>query len=211
MQTKYIFKVSRQGKPISDPISKPSSLKLYTLYSIRQAWLRRPECKIDSRFKKKMRLTAYTDYTLRTLMYLGLNRDRLVTIQDIADMHGISKNHLMKVAHQLGLSGIVETVRGRNGGLRLNREPADINIGAVVRATETDFFMAECFDRDSNACVFSSACLLKGVLGSATAAYLKVLDGVTLADLIKKDPGLREDATKDKPVRIHPAVKTRNS
>ena len=99
-----------------------------------------------------MRLTAYTDYTLRTLMYLGTHRDRLVTIQDIADLHLISKNHLMKVVHQLGLSGIVETVRGRNGGLRLAREPSEINIGTVVRETESDFFMAECFNKDNNTC-----------------------------------------------------------
>ena len=134
-----------------------------------------------------MRLTAYTDYALRTLMHLGINRDRLVTIQDIAGLHGISKNHLMKVAHQLGLSGMVETVRGRNGGLKLNKEPADINIGDVVRNTETDFYMAECFDRKKNQCAYLPSCELKKVLRSATAAYLHVLDGVTLDDLIKKE------------------------
>ena len=131
-----------------------------------------------------MRLTAYTDYTLRTLMYLGVNRDRLVTIQDIANLHSISKNHLMKVVYQLGLSGLVETVRGRNGGLRLKLEPADINIGALVRQTETDFFMAECFDRDNNQCALSSACKLKRVLSDATQAYLAVLDSVTLEALL---------------------------
>lgn len=133
-----------------------------------------------------MRLTAYTDYTLRTLMHLGINRNRLVTIQDIADLHGISKNHLMKVVHQLGLSGLVETIRGRNGGLRLSQEPGEINIGEVVRATETDFDMAECFDRANSACVYAPTCVLKGVLHTATAAYLEVLDGVTLDDLITK-------------------------
>lgn len=132
-----------------------------------------------------MRLTAYTDYTLRTLIYLGMQRDQLATIQDIAERHGISKNHLMKVVHQLGLSGVVETVRGRNGGLRLKREPADINIGAVVRHSENDFYMAECFDPANNSCCLAPSCTLKGVLGAATAAYLKVLDGVTLADLIE--------------------------
>lgn len=154
-----------------------------------------------------MRLTAYTDYALRTLMHLGINRDRLVTIQDIADLHGISKNHLMKVAHQLGLSGMVETVRGRNGGLRLNKEPADINIGEVVRNTETDFFMAECFDRKKTQCAYLPSCELKEVLRSATAAYLHVLDGVTLDDLIRKE-GRR--ANKNAPVsriRIHPGGK----
>ncbi|CDG83355.1 RrF2 family transcriptional regulator [Janthinobacterium agaricidamnosum] len=132
-----------------------------------------------------MRLTAYTDYTLRTLMYLGMNLDRLVTIQDIADLHAISKNHLMKVVHQLGLSGIVETVRGRNGGLRLKRDPADINIGAIVRDTETDFFMAECFNTAHNTCPLTPGCKLKSALAEATRAYLAVLDQVSLASLLK--------------------------
>jgi Rrf2 family nitric oxide-sensitive transcriptional repressor len=131
-----------------------------------------------------MRLTAYTDYTLRTLIYLAMHRDSLVTIGDIADLHAISKNHLMKVVHQLGLLGLVETVRGRNGGMRLGRDPADINIGEVVRSSETDFYMAECFDAASNSCALAPACALKGVLGAATAAYLAVLDAVTLADLV---------------------------
>ena len=131
-----------------------------------------------------MRLTSFTDYTLRTLMYLGISQDRLVTINDIAELHLISKNHLMKVVHQLGMSGMVETVRGRNGGLRLKVDPALINIGAIVRQTETDFYMAECFARESNTCVYAPGCALKRVLGSATAAYLAVLDGVTLLDLI---------------------------
>lgn len=135
-----------------------------------------------------MRLTAYTDYTLRTLMYLGAHRDRLVTIQDIADLHLISKNHLMKVVHQLGLSGIVETVRGRNGGLRLAREPSEINIGSVVRETESDFFMAECFNKDNNTCPLTPDCKLKSALGQATGAFLAVLDKVTLATILAPAP-----------------------
>ncbi|SNS84279.1 transcriptional regulator, BadM/Rrf2 family [Noviherbaspirillum humi] len=127
-----------------------------------------------------MRLTTYTDYALRTLMYLAMNRDRLVTIQDIADSHAIAKNHLTKVVHHLGMLGFVETVRGRNGGLRLGREPKDINIGDVVRQTETDFNMAACFDPDDQNCLYSNACALKGVLGRATNAFLGVLDAVTL-------------------------------
>lgn len=152
-----------------------------------------------------MRLTAYTDYTLRTLMHLGFNRDRLVTIQNIAELHGISRNHLMKVVHQLGLSGMVETVRGRNGGLRLNKEPAEIGIGEVVRNTETDFYMAECFERGNDGCVYAPSCALKGVLGSATAAYLAVLDGVTLDDLIGKDRGRGNRNAAVSPIRLHPA------
>lgn len=136
-----------------------------------------------------MRLTTYTDYALRTLMYLAAHRAGLVTIQDIADVHGIAKNHLTKVVHQLGLLGYVESLRGRNGGLRLGTEPADVNIGAVVRSTEPDFFMAECFDPGKNRCIMSSTCILKDTLHTATQAYLAVLDGVTLADLMKNQTG----------------------
>ena len=155
-----------------------------------------------------MRLTSFTDYTLRTLMYLGASRDRLVTINDIAELHLISKNHLMKVVHQLGVSGMVETVRGRNGGLRLKVDPALINIGAIVRQTETDFYMAECFDRASNTCVYAPGCDLTRVLGSATAAYLAVLDGVTLLDLIangaakKNKAGRNVKSSPPKTIRI---------
>lgn len=147
-----------------------------------------------------MRLTSYTDYTLRTLMYLGINRDKLVTIQDIADLHAISKNHLMKVVYQLGLSGIVETVRGRNGGLRLKREPADINIGAVIRETETDFYMAECFDRVNNSCPLTTNCKLKASLGQATVAFLSVLDKVTLESLLTPNAPPAAGA----PLQFHP-------
>ena len=150
-----------------------------------------------------MRLTAYTDYALRTLMYLATHRDRLVTISEIADVHGISKNHLMKVVYQLALTGMVETIRGRNGGLRLNREPADINIGEVVRNTETDFHMAECFDPSGNACLYSPACVLKDVLHTATAAYLGVLDNVTLQSLVGTGKSRKTAAT----IRMHTGAK----
>jgi Rrf2 family nitric oxide-sensitive transcriptional repressor len=131
-----------------------------------------------------MKLTSYTDYALRTLMYLALNRNRLVTIQDIADAHHIAKNHLTKIVHHLGMLGLVQTVRGRNGGLRLGREPSAINLGEVVRSTESDFFIAECFDPDKPGCIYSASCTLKGVLGRASAAFLGVLDDVTLDTLI---------------------------
>jgi Rrf2 family nitric oxide-sensitive transcriptional repressor len=131
-----------------------------------------------------MRLTTYTDYTLRALLHMGVHRDRLVTIQEIADLHRISKNHMMKVVHQLGVSGVVDTVRGRNGGLRLAREPSEINIGQVVRASESDFYMAECFDPEGAPCALARDCRLKNVLRDATDSYLKVLDSQTLADLL---------------------------
>ena len=152
-----------------------------------------------------MRLTTYTDYALRSLMYLAANRDRLVTIQDIADAHDIAKNHLTKVVHQLGILGVIESLRGRNGGLRLGKEPDQINIGAVVRSTEPDFYMAECFNPGKSHCMMSAACSLKDVLDSATKAYLAVLDGVTL-DYLMKTSGKRmpgEATFQSIPIRLH--------
>jgi Rrf2 family transcriptional regulator, nitric oxide-sensitive transcriptional repressor len=155
-----------------------------------------------------MRLTTYTDYALRTLMYLAANRDRLVTIQDIADAHHIAKNHLTKVVHHLGILGLVGSLRGRNGGLRLGREPAQINIGAVVRSTEPDFFMAECFNPEKSRCIMKAACILKDALHTATNAYLAVLDGVTLEDLMKTSVVVStggDTAFKAIPIRPQPA------
>ena len=133
-----------------------------------------------------MRLTQWTDYTLRVLMYCAACqlRDQLVTITEIAEGHAISRSHLTKIVHQLGSQGLLETTRGRGGGMRLSRPAKDINVGAVVRQTETDFAMVECFEPSSNQCRLSSHCRLKGVLHQATSRYLAVLDGVTLADLI---------------------------
>lgn len=141
-----------------------------------------------------MRLTDYTDYCLRTLMYLAAHRDKLVTIQEIAEAYGISRSHLMKVAHQLGQSGVIETVRGRGGGLRLGREPEEINIGSVVRSTEPDFAMVACFG-SSEACTINSFCELKKVLRSATEAYLHTLGNFTLADLQAGSSKLRKLGT----------------
>jgi Rrf2 family nitric oxide-sensitive transcriptional repressor len=153
-----------------------------------------------------MRLTAYTDYSLRTLIFLAMNREELVTIQHIADAHGIAKNHLTKVVHQLGTLGYVATVRGRNGGLRLGREPGDISIGEVVRHTEPDFYMASCFDKASAGCMYSAACVLKGALGEATAAFLEVLDGVTLEQMVAREERKRRGkgaAGGIQPVELH--------
>lgn len=142
-----------------------------------------------------MHLTNYTDYSLRTLMYLGLHRDQLVTIQDIADAYDISKNHLMKVVHQLGIAGAVETIRGRNGGLRLKKEPKDINLGEVVRATEPDLTMAECFDFEHNRCILAPECELKNLIKNATNAYFEVLNRASLADILTNPSALRSLTT----------------
>lgn len=132
-----------------------------------------------------VRLTVYTDYSLRTLMYLGVRgRENLVTIQEIANAYQISKNHLMKVTHDLGKHGYIETIRGRGGGIRLALEPEQINIGDVVRKTEDDFHLVECFNPEGNLCKISPECRLKFALHEALKAYLAVLDTYTLADVL---------------------------
>ena len=133
-----------------------------------------------------MRLTQWTDYTLRVLMYCAasLERTEPVTITEIAESHGISRSHLTKIVQQLAASGWLETTRGRGGGMRLLVSAQDICLGDVVRATETDFDMVECFDPAQNQCRLSQHCRLKSVLSQATQSYLAVLDGITLADLV---------------------------
>jgi Rrf2 family transcriptional regulator, nitric oxide-sensitive transcriptional repressor len=133
-----------------------------------------------------MRLTDYTDYSLRVMLFLAVRDDRLSTIQDISDAYGISKNHLMKVVQRLGELGWIETIRGRNGGLRLNARSLTLTIGEVVRATENDFALVSCFERDGTkprACVIEPHCRLKHVFESAQRAFLAELDRHTLGEL----------------------------
>lgn len=137
-----------------------------------------------------MRLTFYSDYSLRLLMYLAVRREALVTIEEVARLYGISKNHLTKVAYDLGRAGFLETVRGRNGGIRLALKPNEIGLGDVLRVTESDLDQVECFNAATNRCVISGPCRLKGVLSNALAAYFEVLDQYTLADLTDKHTSL---------------------
>lgn len=130
-----------------------------------------------------MKLTHYTDYALRVLMYLGVNDGELATAADIADTHGISRNHMVKIVHHLGRLGYVETIRGKNGGIRLGRRADKINIGKVVRETEANMDLVECFSVDSF-CVHSPGCVLKKALREALRAFLDVMDQYTLADLV---------------------------
>lgn len=150
-----------------------------------------------------MRLTTYTDYALRLLMYVAVKDDGLATISEVAAGYGISKNHLMKVAHQLGLAGYVETVRGRSGGLRLAKPAKAIKLGDVVRDTEQDMALVPCFDPADRNCVIGPCCTLRHALEKASAAFLAVLDGYTLADLAKPRAPLR------KLLDIEPAGRTR--
>lgn len=126
-----------------------------------------------------MRLTRYTDYAMRTLLFLGARPEAVCSIAEIARAYGISQNHLMKVVNELGRAGFVTSLRGRAGGIRLARPAAEINVGAVVRHMEEDFQLADC-----EHCVISPACGLIGVLDEALAAFLAVLDRYSLADLL---------------------------
>lgn len=130
-----------------------------------------------------MRLTAFTDYTLRTLIYLALRPEKLVTIADVATAYDISANHLMKVVHHLAQAGDVATVRGQHGGLRLARPPEAIKLGDVVRRTEPDLELVTCFG-EGQRCVIQEGCVLQHALDNALQAFLVVLDGYTLADLV---------------------------
>lgn len=134
-----------------------------------------------------MKLTLRTDYALRTLIYLGLHPDRLASIKEIATAYEISENHLVKVVHHLGQKGLIETIRGKGGGIRLRGEAKDIRIGDVVRMTEDDMALVQCFqspDSASSGCLLTNACLLQGLLQEALDAFMAKLDAHTLADLL---------------------------
>lgn len=138
-----------------------------------------------------MRLNVQSDYALRLLMHLAVNKDALVTIAEIAERYAISRSHLMKVAYVLGQEGFVKTVRGRSGGLRLARSAQDICIGNVVRCMEGDFALVECFQGGKGECLITPACKLKRVLHEAMSAFLVVLDQYSVHDLVARNPALR--------------------
>ena len=135
-----------------------------------------------------MRLTNYTDYALRSLVFLGLRRGESVTIPDIAVAFDISENHLRKVIRSLSQAGLVETTRGRNGGLRLGKAPEQIRIGSVVRMMEEDFSLVHCMG--SGFCRIQGVCRLQGFFIEALEAWFTVLDGYTLADALKNPSGM---------------------
>jgi len=127
-----------------------------------------------------MQLTQFTDYSLRTLMYLAEHPDKLCTIGEVADWYGISKPHLVKVVHNLAKMDYIKSIQGKGGGIALNKKLSDINIGRIVRDTEPNFYMVECFDVVSNKCKITNSCKLKHVLHDATQSFLNMLDQQTL-------------------------------
>ncbi|WP_219893281.1 RrF2 family transcriptional regulator [Aquisediminimonas profunda] len=138
-----------------------------------------------------MRLSLQTDYALRTLMYLAV-KDGHHSIADIARAYGISKNHLMKVAQRLTAEGFVDSVRGRSGGLKLAKPPAELNVGAIVRIMEDTGAFVECFDARTNTCVVTPACGLRHALAGALEAFANHLDVITVADLIPDQGAFRQ-------------------
>ena len=131
-----------------------------------------------------MRLTRYTDFCFRVLIHAGLKNGCLSTTREISDRYGISSNHLMKVVYDLNVKGYLETVRGKNGGIRLGRPPGDINLGTLIRDIEDDMALVECHVSE-DLCRIGSACCLRTVIAEAMAAFLAVLDRYTLADLLE--------------------------
>jgi Rrf2 family nitric oxide-sensitive transcriptional repressor len=135
-----------------------------------------------------MRLTRWTDYALRTLIYVGVKGGRLSTIGEIAESFDISETHLMKVVNRLARQGYINTVRGKGGGIKLARSPGEIRVGSVVRDTEEDLAVMGCL-AETGFCRIEECCVLRRALGEATFAFMRTLDGYTLADLLA--PGVR--------------------
>lgn len=151
-----------------------------------------------------MKLTQYSDLGLRLLMYLALRQGGLVTIQEASERFAISKNHLVKISHQLTRSGLIESIQGRNGGIRLARPAEDISVEEALRATEDNFDLVECFAVTQNQCVISGACKLTGVLDAARAAFFGVLRQVSLAELVTNGKMLEKALL---PLQAHGSIK----
>jgi len=138
-----------------------------------------------------MQLTRYSDYCLRVLIYLAVTEDELVTIEEISQSYGISRNHLMKVVNHLARLNYIQSVRGKGGGIRLSLAPANINVGRLIRDTEADLVLVECFG-SKNQCCITPACKLKTILGEALTAFLSVLDQYTLKDIVDDESSLKK-------------------
>ena len=130
-----------------------------------------------------MKLTNYTNYALRSLQLAALKSPDLVRVDDVAKIHNLSRPHIMKIVHELGRAGYLETVRGRGGGFRLARPSNEIIVGDIVRITEGTLDVVECFNPEKNTCPLMWICILSRKMQEATAAFMAVLDGLTIADI----------------------------
>lgn len=139
-----------------------------------------------------MQLTQFTDYSLRTLIYIALRDGQTCTISEIAESYNISKNHLMKVVHRLSQLGILKTLRGKGGGLLLNENPKQLNIGELIQKLEPNFFIVECFDTNNGKCVISPVCQLKQILHEANNNFIQTLRQYTLNDVIQNQGQLKK-------------------
>lgn len=131
-----------------------------------------------------MQLTMYSDYSLRLMLHLAMNPDRLVPLNEVSRLHGVSYNHLVKVVQNLVARGFIETFRGKTGGMRLKVDAASLRIGDIVRATEPHMNLLECFSEEDNTCPLIQQCKLKGVLYTARQRFTDTLDEYTLADML---------------------------
>ncbi len=131
-----------------------------------------------------MHLTIFTDYGLRTLMFLAAHPERLCSVKEVAEAYGISRNHLVKVVHRLAQLGYIESSKGKGGGIKLALPPEKLKLGDLVRALEPNMNIVECFNRDTNTCRITGSCQLKHYLFDAKQAFLSSLDERTLADTI---------------------------
>jgi Rrf2 family nitric oxide-sensitive transcriptional repressor len=130
-----------------------------------------------------MKLTNYSNYALRSLQLAALHAPKLVRVDDVVKVHKLARPHIVKIIHELGRAGYVETVRGRNGGFRLAKPGSEIVVGEVLRITEGPFDVTECFNEETNTCPLIGVCKLSSGIKRATAAFLAVLDDMTIADI----------------------------
>jgi len=153
-----------------------------------------------------MKLTQYSDLSLRMLMYLALHNEKTSTIQEVSVRLNVSKNHMVKISHQLTKSGMIESIRGRNGGVHLAKPPENISVEEALYATEDNFDLVECFGPD-NHCIITDVCKLSGVLDNARKAFFGVLRQVSLADLVKNSKTLEKSLLpfpEEKIVKFYP-------
>lgn len=133
-----------------------------------------------------MQLTRFTDYSLRTLMFLALHPDRLCTAGEVAEFYGISQNHVVKLVHNLSQLGYIKSVRGKGGGIRLVKAPDQINLGELIMKLEPNLVLVECFDPDTNTCRIAGSCGLKDILKESLVAFTRTLSRYTLADTLRQ-------------------------